>query len=479
MVPVPIQIRNSLQTLVSLWLFVLLGVGCQKSFQLVGNQQVSEFESAIQMAIDTDQELRLNPGSFLVGGRKSHKYKVGDQHLVIRGASKAETILKRADFSIGAVPGQGMDSYYGAFFEPAPPTEKELQSAEWAVWKEKDGTSYPFTVLVRGRISIENLTLDCNMHQQGIKVKDEAEHSAMLGFAGRKYQLTSGPFSGRTVYIAFEEVRIENIHSVNGGYADDIWVSRGYFRPNIRRCTFRNISDSNRVSPRRGTITFSSPAQHVSIEDCAVYKIELEESSEYHWKEAPHLGIQEGPAEWTMRGVTVKRLDLGSKGQSVAVEGKDIQVTGSTTFHQIGGTFEDCTFRVLPQHQVINRLPGTVFRNVHWQLVPNEEGYLKGIKLKGQYGKPCIAEFVQNRFTAEGEVRGGQIIDSEYSSSEAQYVQGAFIGCTFDDRFGKLDSTQLARIREKGIWYFDNLERYQINSIYQKKQPNIRLEIKN
>jgi hypothetical protein len=94
--------------------------------------------------------------------------------------------IRRADHALlPATP----DFNYGLFFIPTGPTDDETAQTTRKPFNDKDGP-FEFGVVMRGRIEISRLLVDCNMQNQGLEAmpKDAAEHSAMLGFSGFRYK---------------------------------------------------------------------------------------------------------------------------------------------------------------------------------------------------------------------------------------------------------------------------------------------------
>src|SRR5437868_573287 len=130
---------------------------------------------------------------------------------------------------------------------------------------------------MRGRIEISRLLIDCNMQNQGLKAMTKAaDHSAMLGFSGFRYPVKS-PLR-RFVYVGFESVALTDMGFVNGGFADDVSVTYtgGTFLPNIEQVSINHVASSDRVHPRRATLSFSGFANRVEIHDATVYNLHAE-----------------------------------------------------------------------------------------------------------------------------------------------------------------------------------------------------------
>jgi hypothetical protein len=106
-------------------------------------------------------------------------------------AAKPATI-KRPDHSINF---GHADDNHGLFFVPSRPESAESSQASWKHYQRGD-EEFEFAILVRGKIRIDGLSVDCNMGKQGLETlspSKTAEHSCMLGFAGKKYQWDPNP----------------------------------------------------------------------------------------------------------------------------------------------------------------------------------------------------------------------------------------------------------------------------------------------
>ena len=147
----------------------------------------------------------------------------------------------------------------------------------WKPFVDKHG-AFEFGVVMRGRVEISRVLVDCNMHEQGLEhaPKDAAEHSAMLGFSGFRYAVAASPTGTRRfVYVGFESVSLHDTGSINGGFADDVWVvyAGGAFHPHIENLSIEQIASANRVDPRRATLSFSGLAHSIRIHDADIYRL--------------------------------------------------------------------------------------------------------------------------------------------------------------------------------------------------------------
>ena len=64
-----------------------------------------------------------------------------------------------------------------------------------------------------------------------------------------------------------------NLELLKGGFADDVWFSRGYFQPNIDQVILQDITSRDRVNTRRATISCSGPSQNIQIKNADIYPV--------------------------------------------------------------------------------------------------------------------------------------------------------------------------------------------------------------
>ena len=177
------------------------------------------------------------------------------------------------------------DSNFGLFFIPTGPTDEEVAQVKWKPASDGDGP-FEYGVVMRGRIEISRLLMDCNMQNQALEATPKAaEHSAMLGFSGFRYPVKS-PLR-RFVYVGFESVALTEMGFVNGGFADDVWVTytHGAFHPNIEQVSINQVASAHRIHPRRATLSFTGLAHRIMIHDADVYNLHAEQDGD--WKNAP------------------------------------------------------------------------------------------------------------------------------------------------------------------------------------------------
>ena len=410
----------------------------------------------------------LMPGTYLTMPGVNQKIPVNKNGISITGARglAGYSSIKRPDRSIDP---KHSDSNYGLFFIPSAPS-----AAEWASvthWDTHSAihpetgvkTVFQFTVLLRGAVKIENLELDCNMGNQGLPSvypSEKIEHSAMLGFSGERFK--NNAFPGKYIFVGFESVILKNIHTIRGGYSDDIWFSRGYFRPNIGSVSINNIRSSNRVNTKRATVSFSGLTQTTAISNADIFKLEAEEGS--RWKGLP--GEPLTPANqysrWKLKNIKCEMLDIAAKGKAIFMEADNIETTRSTSLYQVGGLIKKAIFNMQAQPAPLNRLNALTFKNVNWIFKPyrNNKGNFIGIAPKPQYGEPCSARFINNTFKLNGSLVTDALteqhclIETEHLAGDGNTVTLEFSNCTYDSRFGVDAKTFIAKVHASGNWRF-------------------------
>jgi hypothetical protein len=417
---------------------------------------------AIQQASALGVALLLEPGTHFTKPGRNQRIALGANGLEIRLAAPPagtpqgtlSAVIKRPDSSINL---QAADDNYGLFFIPSPPTPTEL--AGITTWKPSgDGINEPFEygVVIRGQIAITCVSVDCNMHQQKIETlpKDAAEHSAMLGFAGQGYPAPpSSTGRKRIVYVGFQSVTLTEVQTVNGGYADDVWFSRGSFNPNIERVVIERFRSTNRVNPRRASISFSGLCQNVRIEDADLYSLHMEETSS-NYSQLPRQSDVFQPSVWNLRTIKAQHIGLAAKGKVYELDASDLITSDSFTLYQAGGVIRSSTLRRGPEIRLF-RLDDFVFDKVTWILDPDGTGKVSGLRPNAQDGDPCAVTFRENTFLVTGNPTTGELITSEYSTAEPNnHVTVTATGCTYPDAFGRSANLPIARVLERGDWTF-------------------------
>lgn len=439
--------------------------------------------AAIRQASASGVPLLLEPGTHFTRPGRVQRIPIGANGLQLgpvdpptgTAQSAEPAVIRRPDFSVDL---HAPDDNYGLFFIPAPPTPAEL--AGITTWKPYDFGHGPFEygIVVRGRVAVSGVSVDCNMGRQKIETlpKDAAEHSAMFGFAGQGYAAPPSPTgTKRTVYVAFESVTLTDVQTLNGGYADDVWFSRGYFNPNIERVDIERFTSSNRVNPRRASISFSGVCQNVRIADADLYSLHMEETSS-DYKQLPRPNDVFQPSAWTLRTVKAQDISLAAKGKVFVLDADELTTTGSFILYQAGGVIRCSTLRRGPEIRLF-RLDDVVFDQVTWILDTDNAGAVHGIRPAAQYGDPCSVTFRDNTFLVTGTPTTGEIFTAEYSRVVPDNrVTLTATGCTYPEPFGRSPNLPIARALERGEWTFalhDLGDRDPAVAIVKGAQPDI------
>ena len=438
---------------------------------------------AIKRANTENRLLSLEPGTHLTnrGYGRDHKIEIGAYGLTMRGMTGINTAatIKRTDLSINAA---FPDDNFGLFFIPAHASTADFENV--TTWKSYtkttdagDTITFQYAVIIRGFIDISDLTIDCNMDKQNLQTiydnsvpgkESPAEHSCMLGFSGIRTE-GKGIYAGKNIYIAFSSVILNNILTKNGGYADDIWIGRGYFNPNIEKVKISNIKSENRVDPHRATISFSGLAQIVDINNADIYKLECEETSTGfgQWGNLPRKDTVYQPSQWKIRKVNADIIDIAVKGKAIMMDGRNLYTKTSFGVYQVGGQISNSTFHKGEEPRLI-RLNDMTFRDVKWILSANKcTKRMLGIRPVSQDNDECIIHFINNEFKVRGEFVGGSLITSEYSTNPVDgnpdnditnNVTVSLVDCKYDSRFGDTSNpdptkqTHIIEAKERGTW---------------------------
>src|SRR5207244_12359405 len=115
----------------------------------------------------------------------------------------------------------------------------------------------------------------------------------------------------RFVYMGFQSVALDRVHTVNGGYADDVWFTRGYFNPNIEQVDIQRFTSTNRVNPRRASISFSAVCQNVRISDADLFSLHLVETYS-NYRDLHEQSVQFQSSAVHLATVRGRHLDLAA-----------------------------------------------------------------------------------------------------------------------------------------------------------------------
>jgi hypothetical protein len=342
--------------------------------------------NAIDEAMAADVTLLLEPGVHYTRPGVLKRIPVGANGLRIgsTGASPlpitstaTKACIRRPDHSI---PQATPDSNFGLFFVPSKPTSEELARVNW---KQFDGADSPFEfdIIIRGCIEISRVLLDCNMQNQDLEAlpQDAAQHSAMLGFSGYRYSAGSSPTGlPRFVYVGFKSVTLKDMGFINGGFADDVWITytRGAFYPNIERVAINHVASAQRLNPRRATLSFSGLAQQVIIHDADIYNLHAEQDG--NWRDAPRRSSIFDNSTWNLADIRSELMEFGIKGKVVSLDARYLTVSEAFLVGYAGGVIADSVLRIGSDGRFC-RLDGLRFDRVTWQLPANANGEVIGI----------------------------------------------------------------------------------------------------
>lgn len=442
-----------------LWILFLIAAFVAFGNAIFGQCTVQVNCTDLRSLIEDYKQIELDTGTFYTPeypvNRFNYPVLVGADQIRISG--NGVSVIKRPDQSLGTETNK--DFYHGLYFAPENASQTEIDSAYWTNYNYL----YDYFTISRGSLVIENLIIDCNMQNQGIQDGDKVEHSGMIRVNGRIQD-----YQGKKIMLALKEVIIKNVQFINGGAADNIYIGRSYFKPNIQHCHFESLTEGPRVLPKRGSITASSTAERIDIINCDLYKVELEESNLTNWDTAP--GPDSIIGTWTIQNCVLDKLDIAHKGHDVYLDVQNTDVTHSSLFYQVAGKVSQCTLNVQDNLIRMNRLRGMTFEECQFLIHPGDDGYtVRGIKPVGQYGEPCHVIFDRCDFQAVADNPSGALITSEYSPGET--INVTVLNCTFDPR-----TEYTIQAHERGSYFITGMSLQDMNRMSVNDKQDIQID---
>lgn len=415
---------------------------------------------AIGVANLHDRAIQLQPGNFLTTPGRANTIPIGPNGLTIGPAPRPRTaprsVIQRPNHSIDLL---RPDDNHGLFFVPTPPTVAEKAGVTWKHY-QRAAEEFEFAIIIRGRIRISGIDIDCNMAAQGLEGPTRVkplEHSCMLGFAGKKFGESDGipdnPVTGmkRIIFVGFEEVDLTSLRFANGGYSDEVWISRGYFNPNIKRVKLDRVTSVSRVNRKRATVDFSGLCQDITVTNSTFFRLGCE-ATDVPFREMPRSEDEFRPSTWKLDNLHLTGIDLGAHGRSYRLEGTRLTTTEQCNIHEAGGSITDSDLTITDRQRLI-ALDDFTFRDVRWTL--NTAGATLGLKITPRPGEPSVISFIDNTFNVHGVATEQVILDSEYSRETPQnHVRVIATGCSYPDTYGGAGEPPIANVFERGRWTF-------------------------
>ncbi len=324
----------------------------------------------------------------------------------------------------------------------------------WQTYRPADGPPTEFIIMTRGTIKISGLTLDCNMGNQALEgvPKKSVEHNAMLAIAGARYDfsLPSGP--QRTLFVGFDQVLLENLTLMRGGFADDVMFPPSYFRPNIAQVTVTHLVSEQRINAVRASVAFTGLSQRITIRDCDIDSLHCEEDA--IWSDYPG---PTGPFErssWSVDGVRARAIGFAAKGDVLALRTSGLDVRENFQVHELTGAISGSRLVVANEDRRSIRLRNCAFTGCTWVLKPDAARKVNGIIPTPRNNQPFWATFDDNSFVVEGDFASGQIIATGQHSSNfpGNNVTARFTNCRYGPGFGSTNhpNTHVAVLAERG-----------------------------
>ena len=119
----------------------------------------------------------------------------------------------------------------------------------------------------------------------------------------------------RTVFVGFGSSPLTDIVTDNGGYADDIWFSRGGFSPNIVFVSRPSRLHAEGDRQEAGDVGFCCRAcARTSRSPTARSRFGMEDAA-IPYRDLPRAAPIFQPSQWWLSNITMDKLDLGARGK--------------------------------------------------------------------------------------------------------------------------------------------------------------------